>query len=294
MLLAAIAFALATGDVVDQLFRFPVPPPPPDPGPPPKCCECSSKPGDLPKFAKTLAAGDRAGRTRAANQLAGILKYCYDPKATALLSPWISDPSWAEETRKGARVVIVEHAGWERVTEAVPGLLHAVEHDPSADVRAAAARSLAQIGDPRANPAMRRALRADGRNSSIVLALMETRGFTDAELAHALEVYITGDPQSDEALIGLIVAGRFERDDVAVRVVKAIDDQRASSQVIVDAVMHPDELCKRAAPQLALLRSRGGVRAGIAAAILGQTILAGDDADAIRAFRAAARFRMSR
>src|SRR5262245_50250135 len=238
MLLATIALALATSDLVGELLRYPAPPPPPRPrppppppppvpGPPPLCCECGAKPGDVPKFARLLASHDRARRTRAANQLAGILQYCYLPKATALLSPWIGDPSWAEETRRGARVAVVEHAGWERVTEAVPGLLHAVEHDPSAEVRAAAARALAQIGDPRANDAMRRALRRDGHNSDIMLALIEMHGFTDAELQHALETYLTGDPETSEALLGAIVAHGDRRRELAPVIVKTIDDQRA-------------------------------------------------------------------
>ncbi len=299
MLLATLALALATGDVVGELLRFPAPPPPPDPGWPPKCCECRSKPGDVPKFAKPLASHDRAKRTRAANELAGILKYCTLPEATALLSPWIGDPSWAEETRKGARMIVVEHAGWDNVSEAVPGLLRAVEYDPSPDIRAAAARALAQIGDPRGNDAMRRALRRDGHNSSIMIALIERHGFTDDELQHALEVYLTGDPESSEALLGAIVAHGDRRRELAPMIVKTIDDQRANAQVIVDAVMRHDDLCKYAAGELALLRSRGGVRAGIAAAILGdpadvQKILAGDDAEAIRALRAASRFRMPR
>jgi hypothetical protein len=127
------------------------------------------------------------------------------------------------------------------------------------------------------------------------MALMAMNAFTDAELERGVDAYITGDPRSDDAVIGMIAARNFERDGVAVRVVQAIDDQRASAPVIVDAVMHPKELRKQAAAQLALLRTRGGIRAGIAAAIIGdpgaiRRVLAGDDVEAIRAFRAAARF----
>ena len=87
MLLAAIAFAQATGDVVSELLRFPAPPIPPDPGPPPKCCECRSQPVDLPKSTKMLAGSNRATRMRASNQLAEILRHCYVPQAIPLLSP---------------------------------------------------------------------------------------------------------------------------------------------------------------------------------------------------------------
>ena|SRR5437867_2554889 len=87
MLLAAIAFALATGDVVAELLRLPAPPTLPDPGPPPKCCECRSQPVDLPKFTKMLAGSDRTKRTRAGNQLAETLRSCYVPQAIPLLSP---------------------------------------------------------------------------------------------------------------------------------------------------------------------------------------------------------------
>lgn len=299
MLLAALALALATGDVVGELLRFPLPPPPPDPGWPSKCCECRSNPVDFPKFAKALGSADRTRRARAANELAGILKYCYEPKAVVLLSPWISNPLWADETNKDGRMVVIEHAGWEKVTEAVPTLIHALENDPSLEIRSAAAWSLALIDDPRAKPALRRALRLEGSKQAVVQALMKMDGFTEAELARGLEAYISGDPESDDALIGMMVAGNFERDDIAVEVVRAIDAERANTQVIVHAVMSPNELCKRAAPELALLRSRGGVRAGIAAAILGdhdgmQAILIGNDAEAIRALQAASRFRARR
>lgn len=299
MLLAAIALALATGDIVGELQRFPLPPPPPDPGWPSKCCECRSNPADLPRFAKALGGADRVRRTRAANELAGILKYCFEPKAVVLLSPWISDPSWADETRKGARMVVFEHAGWDRVTAAVPGLMHAVEHDPSPEMRSAAARSLGLIADPQAIPALRRALRLEGSKSTVIQALLEMKAFSEADLERGMEAYISGDPESDDGLIGMVAAGSFERDGVAARIVKAIDAERANAEIIVNAVRRHDTLCKYAATELAALRSRGGVRAGIAAAILGdaadmQAIRAGDDADAIRALEAASRFRVSR
>jgi hypothetical protein len=63
---------------------------------------------------------------------------------------------------------------------------------------------------------------------------------------------------------------------------------------LVNASIRGAWLRKEVAGELALLRSRGGVRGGIAAAIIGdpadvRNVLAGSDADAIRALLAAAR-----
>src|SRR5690242_9419895 len=103
MLLAAIALALATADVVDEMLRVPLPPS--GAGEPSMTC-CVSNPRiksvDLPKLAAALNGSDRAARTRAANHLAEYLEDHDPEEAILLLVPWIGDPTWADETRKNA------------------------------------------------------------------------------------------------------------------------------------------------------------------------------------------------
>ena len=293
MLLAALALTLATADVVDELLRIPV-----LKGGmihEPKCVDPRIQSVDLRKLKPMLASRDRRVRTRAANHLAEYMENRSLFEAVPLLAPWIGDPSWADETRKRARLTIVEHAGWSGRREAVPQLIRAVEHDPSPEIRGAAAWSLALIGDASGNAVMRNALsRAEGQEKGwIIQALLKTNGFTEAELRHAVDVYIDGDPRSDEWLLGAAVIGQ-DRSRFAARIVKSIDDQRSNSVVITNAVMGGDALRKHAAPELALMRMRGGIRAGLAAAIIGdpadmRNVLTGNDIDAIRALLAGAR-----
>src|SRR5262249_15765599 len=69
--------------------------------------------------------------------------------------------------------------------------------DESPDNRAAAAGALAQLRDPAANPALRRALEREvneERRADIVTALAECGGISDDEMAAAIEAYAKVSP----------------------------------------------------------------------------------------------------
>jgi len=278
--------------IVEQLLLVPPLPPAPHepmccPGPPPRV-----KSIDLAKTAKEL--DDPATRTRAANHLALYLKDHDPPEATVLLIPWIGDPVWATETHKGARMLVLKRVGYRAIRQGLPALLRAVEEDPSPEYRAQAAWALGEIGDPAANGAMRRALAKATDKQTITEALMKTNGFTSAEIVPTVEAFVTGERADD--VLGMVAAFHAERDDVAETLLRLLDEKRLDGPGVLNTVLRSRHLREKAPEQIAALRTRGGLRAGAAAAMLDdpadqRKLLEGNDVEAICVLVALARIR---
>jgi len=285
---AAVVLSLG---IVEQLLLIPSPPKPLHesmccPGPPPRV-----KSIDLEATAKALK--DPATRTRAANHLAEYLEDHDPPEGTRLLIPWIGDPAWAKETYKGARMLVLRRVGYRAMPEGLPALLRAVEEDPSQEFRAQAAWALGEIGDPAANAAMRRALATTDDKKTITEALMKTGGFTSAEIVPAVEAFMTG---HHDNVLGMVAAFHAERDDVAATLLRLLDEELLDGPGVLNTVLRSKHLRRSSAAQIAALRARGGLRAGVAAAILGdpedqRKLLEGNDVEAIRVLVALARIR---
>jgi len=105
------------------------------------------------------------------------------------LAPWLTDPDWAAPIyRYGFIRSLVDV----QAPELLSGLLWVLEYDEDQNNRAAAAEALTQYRDQRAIPAMRRALEKEedeDRRENIVAALAECGGFSDDEMAEAIEAY---------------------------------------------------------------------------------------------------------
>ncbi|HKQ78328.1 MAG TPA: HEAT repeat domain-containing protein [Blastocatellia bacterium] len=124
------------------------------------------------------------------------------------LAPWLTDLNWGGANDRSGFIQSLVNL---QAPELLPGLIWVLENDKDEDNRATAAEALAQYRDPRANPALRRALEKEedeDRREKIVTALAECGGFSDDEMAAAIEAYAKvvvtkdGEQEIDEAKIG--------------------------------------------------------------------------------------------
>ncbi len=117
------------------------------------------------------------------------------------LAPWLTEPRWADADDRRS---FIESLKSLKLPEMLAGLIWVLDNDEEEDNRAAAADALTEYRDPRAIPALRRALEKEEdeeRRDKIVTALVECGGFTDDELAAAIEAYakatVTEEGQSE-------------------------------------------------------------------------------------------------
>src|SRR5262245_6863858 len=105
------------------------------------------------------------------------------------LTPWLTDPNWADANDRSG---FIQSLVYVQAPELLPGLLWVLEQDEDQDNRAAAAEALTQYRDQRAIPPLRLALEkeeVESRREKIVTALAECGGFSEHEVAAAIEAY---------------------------------------------------------------------------------------------------------
>ena len=158
---------------------------------------CGSNPDKwIPVMTRMVESKDLAMRSAAAKCL---IQYNDKPAAKDALTPllpWLSNPAWAMEKFKGDRMRLVHSLGDVDIPESVPGLIWVLENDEmdSGYNRSIAAQSLVRYKDPRAAPALKRALakeKAEGNRNHIIAGLIASQGLTNAEQLEALEAYAT-------------------------------------------------------------------------------------------------------
>jgi HEAT repeat protein len=105
------------------------------------------------------------------------------------LTPWLTEPGWAAEDNRGEFIHGLVDLN---LPELAPGLIWILEHDEEPYNRALAAEALTKYRDQRAIPALRHALEKENHEEfrgKIVTALAECSGFSDDEMAAAVEAY---------------------------------------------------------------------------------------------------------
>jgi len=105
------------------------------------------------------------------------------------LLPWLFDPKWSSADDRLRLIQSLENLN---MPESVPGLIHVVKFDNDSYDRSYAAESLAAYRDPRAIPALKKALakeQTEHHRARIINALVVCGGLSDAEEASALEAY---------------------------------------------------------------------------------------------------------
>jgi hypothetical protein len=144
----------------------------------------------IPVAAKLVESRDDAERRNAASCL---VKYGVEhPRRDAILPVlrWLTDPDWLDIGGSDYAGLIGALEELE-MPESVPALIWVVEHDGGADA-GYAARTLAHYRDPRAVPAMKKALTEEGGEDyrhNILRGLIASGGLSEEEQLAGLEAY---------------------------------------------------------------------------------------------------------
>lgn len=107
------------------------------------------------------------------------------------LLPWLADPDWARQSGDH-RLRLIQSMNFIDMPESVPGLIWVVENDKNEYHRSYAAESLAKYKDPRAAPALQKALseeKDESHRARIIKGLLACGGMPEAEQVAALEAY---------------------------------------------------------------------------------------------------------
>jgi hypothetical protein len=192
----------------------------------------------IPVMTKLIAGKDRTVQQAAASCL---VRYVTDhhPRRDAIMPilRWLTEPDWIPISGT-YRTWFMQYMDDVEVPESVPGLIWIVENEE--DSRDAAARTLAHYKDPRAIPALKKALVEvdEDDRSDILQGLVASGGLSETEQVNALEAYasfvVKSGPESveryranrDEPLplpvsIGVYLAGVNSPPDSLVRAVLA-------------------------------------------------------------------------
>src|SRR5262245_14829117 len=152
----------------------------------------------IPIVSSLIGHSSRTVHNTAVQWLANVVERDGDPRlrreVARKLLPWLTDPGWVDE---GDRASFIGGFADLELPESVAGLTWVLDFDESAENRAAAAGALAQFRDPGVNPALRRALEREEdeeRRGQIVEALADCGGFSDGEMAAAIEAYAKVSP----------------------------------------------------------------------------------------------------
>jgi hypothetical protein len=143
----------------------------------------------IPVMAKLVESKDRAVQQNAASCL---VRYATDhPRREAILPVlrWLSDPDWLD-INGTQRAWFMQTMDELEMPESVPGLIWIVENEEGN--RQWAARTLAHYKDPRAIPALKKALaqeKNEGSRQYLIQGLLASGGVTATEQLAALEAY---------------------------------------------------------------------------------------------------------
>jgi HEAT repeat protein len=148
----------------------------------------------LPIVSNLVGHNHRTVHKAAVRCLLGFLgnKYNDEKKKKEIaqkLIPCLTEPNW---TTKEDRSEFIRRLTGLKMPELTPGLIWILDYDEDPFNRLAAAEALTKYRDQRANPALRRALEKEEneyRRKTIVTALAECGGFSDDEMAEAVEAY---------------------------------------------------------------------------------------------------------
>src|SRR5262245_59027743 len=145
----------------------------------------------IPVRAKLVESPNRTLRQAAASCL---VRYATDhPRRDAILPVlrWLSDPDWLD-INGTQRAWFIQTMDKLEMPESVPGLIWIIEHEEFN--RPWAARTLARYKDPRAVPALKKALTLvfdDNDIKELIQCLLASGGVSGTEQLEALEAYAT-------------------------------------------------------------------------------------------------------
>jgi hypothetical protein len=142
----------------------------------------------IPVMAKLVESPNRATQQAAASCL---VRYATShPRKDAIMPVlrWLSDPDWLDIN--GERAWFMQQMDKIDLPESVPGLIWIIEHEK--ENRGWAARTLAHYKDPRAVPALKKALAQESSSDHIqylIQCLLASGGLSEDQQVAALEAY---------------------------------------------------------------------------------------------------------
>ncbi|MBC7932286.1 MAG: hypothetical protein H7Z38_17155, partial [Rubrivivax sp.] len=144
----------------------------------------------IPVMAKLVESKNRATQQAAATCL--VLHTISRPRRDAILPVlrWLTEPEWIDGISSTHRVWFMQKMSALDMPESVPGLIWIVENEEG--YRMWAARTLAHYKDPRAIPALKKALAQENyenHRTFIIEGLLASGGVPEAEQIAALEAY---------------------------------------------------------------------------------------------------------
>lgn len=168
----------------------------------------------IPAMARLLESKDVTVRSVAASCLMTFQPPEVRKDVLMALLPWLSNPSWLSE-KAGERTRLIQTMYMVELRESVPGLIWIVENEKDKANRSFAAYALSKYKDPRAAPALKRALADESDESNryrIVQGLVASQGLSDTEGVQALEAYLAlvNTPDGRAQLNEYSPASRFE------------------------------------------------------------------------------------
>lgn len=145
----------------------------------------------VPIMTRLVEGKDLNVRSAAASCLVTLLHYELRKDALAPLLPWLENPAWANDSASD-RLALIRSLGHIDMPESVPALISVVDNEDAeqAHARSYAAEALARYKDPRAAPALKRALsseRDESQRHRIIKGLLACHGLTETEQVQALE-----------------------------------------------------------------------------------------------------------
>ena len=143
----------------------------------------------IPIMTKLVGSSDRPVQQSAAMCL---VRYAIDsPRRDAILPVlrWLSEPDWLPNGDGGERTHFMQKMDELEIPESVPGLLWIIENDESNAKWAA--RTIGHYKDPRAIPALKKALLQNNDDDRVMIldGLIASGGLTEAEAVDALEKF---------------------------------------------------------------------------------------------------------
>ena len=205
----------------------------------------------IPVMAKLVDSKDRAVQQAAASLLVMYSKS--HPRRDAILPVlrWLSDPDWLQISGNHRSLFMLKMVEID-IPESVPGLISIVENEEYH--REWAARALAYYKDPRAVPALKKALAQsnESERGNILEGLFASGGVSDTEAISALEAYATK---------RMTAEGRVELDrdrlyrtealPIPISIGKYLATTKSASESLVRSVLARAESLKKTNPTMA-------------------------------------------
>ena len=208
----------------------------------------------IPAVARLLESKDMTVRIAAASCL--MVFKAPDARKDALLPllPWLSNPAWITD-KANERVQLIQTMGFIDLPESVPGLIAAVESkDEPPYHRSYAGLSLARYKDPRAAPALKKALateRDEGNRQRLLGGLVASGGLPDEEGLEALEAYIVKIRTPEGLALVTEYTDQITRLELPVSIGKFLSMMQEAPASLVRTVLARAENLKKQDPAMA-------------------------------------------